>query len=55
MPEPEFAKRVRAHRLDELGRIPAGQLAGAQTWTIRVVVEHRNGRNREGRYVIDLE
>ena len=48
----ELSERV---RLDELGRIPAEQLAGAQTWTIRVLVEHRNGRNREGRYVIDLE
>jgi hypothetical protein len=42
-------------RLGELGRIPAEQFAGAPTWTIRVVVAHQNGRNREARYVIDLE
>jgi subtilisin family serine protease len=38
----------------ELGRIPAEQLAGAETWTIRVIVEHQNGSKREARYVIDM-
>jgi hypothetical protein len=30
------------------------QLAGGQTWTIRVVVTHQNGKLREARYIVDL-
>lgn len=41
-------------RAAELARIPAEQLAEASTWTIRLTVEHQNGRTREMRYVIDV-
>ncbi len=38
-----------------LGQIPADSLAGAETWTIRLTVEHANGRTREGRHLIGRE
>jgi len=41
-------------KLGELGKIPADQLAGEKTWTIRVIVSHQNGKQREGRYIVDL-
>jgi len=37
-----------------LGRVPLDSLSGAEAWTIRLVVEHQNGRTREARYVIRL-
>ncbi len=37
-----------------LGQIPVESLGDAGTWTIRLTVEHRNGRSRESRYVIEL-
>ncbi len=40
--------------LGELGRIPAAAFEGGDTWTIRLIVEHAEGRKREARYVVDL-
>jgi hypothetical protein len=37
-----------------IGDIAASNLAGSRVWTVRVVVEHQNGRKREGRYVLRL-
>jgi len=37
-----------------LGRIPASELSGAQVWTVRLVVEHEDGKTREARYVLRL-
>lgn len=37
-----------------LGRIPATELAGAQVWSVRLVVEHEDGKTREARYVLRL-
>lgn len=37
-----------------LGRIPASAFAGAKVWTLRLVVEHEDGRTREVRYVLKL-
>jgi len=45
---------VQPVKLGELGKIPADQLAGERTWTIRLVVTHQNGKQREGRYIVDL-
>lgn len=42
-------------QLGELGRISADRFGGAPTWTIRVVVQHQGGQQREARYVIELE
>jgi hypothetical protein len=41
-------------KLGELGKIPADQMTGEKTWTIRVIVTHQNGALREGRYIVDL-
>ena len=41
-------------KLGELGKIPADMLVGQPTWTIRVVVTHENGEQREGRFIVDL-
>ena len=38
-----------------LGEIPAGELAGAPHWKLRVVVEHGDGARREGWFEIDLQ
>jgi len=38
----------------ELGRIPATALGGATSWTLRLVVAHADGRQRESRYRLDL-
>ena len=37
-----------------LGDIPAQALQGAKQWTVRVITEHKNGRKREGRFVLKL-
>jgi len=37
-----------------IGDIETRNLAGAKVWTVRVIVEHQNGRKREGRYVLRL-
>jgi len=37
-----------------LGRIPAADLGGASTWTIRLIGEHKNGTTREYRFQVDL-
>jgi len=41
-------------RNGSLGRIPAEQLGGAKTWTIRLLGEHRNGQRREFRFRVNL-
>ncbi len=38
----------------ELGRVPAEQLSASPTWTVRLTVEHQNGRKREVRYVVEV-
>ncbi len=38
-----------------LGEIPASQFAGSVEWTIRVVVEHQNGRMRETWFNLKLQ
>lgn len=38
----------------ELGRVPVGQLSGSPAWTIRLTVQHQNGRKREARYVVEV-
>jgi subtilisin family serine protease len=37
-----------------LGDIPAAEFGGAKEWVIRLVVEHRNGRKRENRFILKL-
>ena len=37
-----------------VGDVEARNFAGAKVWTVRVVVEHENGRKREARYVLRL-
>lgn len=37
-----------------LGRIPAEELGGAPTWTIRLIGEHEDGQRREYRFQVDL-
>ncbi len=37
-----------------LGRIPATELGGEPTWTVRLIGEHANGQRREHRFQIDL-
>ena len=37
-----------------LGQIPLDSMAGGGAWTIRLVVEHQNGRKREARYHITM-
>jgi len=44
-------KAVRAGLLDDL---PAQQFAGAPVWTLRLVVQHANGKRREIRHVLRL-
>ena len=44
-------KPVRAGVLDDL---PAQQFAGAPVWTLRLVVQHANGKTRETRHVLRL-
>lgn len=39
----------------ELGRIPAAAFEGAATWTVRLVVSHRDGGGREARYQLTVE
>ncbi len=39
---------------DTLGDIPAGELAGAKQWVLRVITEHKNGSKRENRFVLKL-
>jgi len=46
-----FAEGVRN---DSLGQIPIDSMAGGSTWTIRLLVRHANGAERENRYVIEL-
>jgi hypothetical protein len=36
-----------------LDEVDAGEFAGAKKWTLRLVTEHRNGRRREARFVLD--
>jgi len=38
-----------------LGMIPASLLQGSPTWTFRLIGTHRNGEQRESRYVLDVE
>ncbi len=44
-------KAVRAGVLDDL---PAQQFAGAPVWTLRLIVQHANGKTRETRHVLRL-
>jgi hypothetical protein len=44
-------KAVRAGVLDDL---PAQQFAGAPVWTLRLIVQHANGKRRETRHVLRL-
>ncbi len=44
-------KAIRAGVLDDL---PAQQFAGAPVWTLRLVVQHANGKRRETRHVLRL-
>lgn len=37
-----------------LTEFDAAELAGSQTWTIRLIVEHSNGERRESRFVLNL-
>jgi len=37
-----------------LANIPAGSFAGSKAWVIRVVSKHKNGRQREARYVLNI-
>ena len=37
-----------------LAEIPAGELSGASTWTLRLVTEHKKRRRRESRYELVL-
>jgi len=39
---------------DVLGEIPASELQGRQTVTIRIVTEHANGSRREGRFRLNI-
>ena len=55
----DVAKRLAPHRprgvrdgvLDDL---PAQNFAGAPVWTLRLIVEHTNGKRRETRHVLRL-
>lgn len=38
----------------ELGDFPTAELAGSQQWTLRLVVEHKNGTEREARFLLSL-
>jgi hypothetical protein len=38
-----------------LGDLPATELAGSTSWTIRVIVQHQNGRQREARFALNLQ
>lgn len=40
--------------LGKLGQIPIDQFLGAPTWTVRLLVDHGDGTQREARYVIDV-
>jgi subtilisin family serine protease len=37
-----------------LGRIPASNFAGSTVWIVRLVVHHKNGRDREARFRLQL-
>ncbi len=37
-----------------LGDIPTPRLQGATVWTIRVVARHKSGREREGRFLLNI-
>jgi hypothetical protein len=37
-----------------IGDIPAANLGGAKVWTVRVMVEHQNGRTRQARTILRL-
>ncbi len=41
-------------KLGVLGEIEGKHFQGASKWTLRVISEHKKGRKREGRYVINL-
>lgn len=41
-------------RAGDLAEIPVSSLGGSRRWTIRIVVRHENGREREARYVLNL-
>ena len=45
-------KAVRAGVLDDL---PAQQFTGAPVWTLRLIVQHANGKRRETRHVLRLD
>jgi hypothetical protein len=45
--------KVPATTAGSLGAIPADAFRGTRLWTIRLVVEHRNGETREARYLLD--
>lgn len=48
-------KELKAPVVDgTVGEIPVQELTGAKTWTLRLVTEHRNGRTREVRFVLNL-
>ena len=57
--EPDKWKRLKGDLkkpVDEtsLGRIPAEELGGESTWTVRLIGEHANGQRREYRFQVDL-
>ena len=37
-----------------LGNIPASELQGSPVWTVRIVVKHRDGSEREARYTLNI-
>ncbi len=38
----------------ELDDLPAGHFSGAKKWTLRLVVQHKNGATREARFLLNL-
>lgn len=49
--ERPLRSRITADRLFD---VPAQQFTGRSTWTLRLVVEHENGQQREARFVLNL-
>jgi len=47
-----IASRIKS---SSIGTIPAKELSGASQWIIRLVAEHKNGRQREARFVLKLK
>ncbi len=51
----KVSARLAGRRLHEaLADIEAKQFIGSSVWTIRLIVEHKNGKRRESRFVLNL-